>query len=232
MQISKVGADDCGALKGAVVVIDVLRAFTTAAFAFAAGAREIFLVRSVEEAFALREQLPHALVMGEVGGFPVDGFDHGNSPSEIEDSRLAGRTLIQRTTAGTKAVLEARGADVLLAASFVCAEATVKHVTSLGPDHVGLVSSGKRAQFDGSDDGACADYLEARLRGGERNAEPFVERVRACSGARKFLDPAKPAFPRRDLDLALEVDRFDFAMVAVRTDDRLVLGKVGPPATD
>ena len=43
-----------------VEVIDVLRAFTTAAFAFAAGVREIVLVGAVEEALALRERLPGA----------------------------------------------------------------------------------------------------------------------------------------------------------------------------
>ena len=46
---------------GVVVVIDVLRAFTTAAFAFAAGAREIVLVSTVDEALALRERLAGAL---------------------------------------------------------------------------------------------------------------------------------------------------------------------------
>ena len=44
------GADNAS---GVVVVIDVVRAFTTAAFIFDAGAAEIILVSTVEEALAL-----------------------------------------------------------------------------------------------------------------------------------------------------------------------------------
>jgi 2-phosphosulfolactate phosphatase len=38
---------------GVVVVVDVMRAFTTAAYAFAAGATEVDLVATVEEALAI-----------------------------------------------------------------------------------------------------------------------------------------------------------------------------------
>ena len=45
---------------GAVAVIDVLRAFTTAAVAFARGAAQIVMVGGVEEALALRERVEDA----------------------------------------------------------------------------------------------------------------------------------------------------------------------------
>lgn len=53
--------------RGAVVVVDVLRAFTTAAYAFAAGARRIWLVESVEHGLTLKARLPGAAAMGEDG---------------------------------------------------------------------------------------------------------------------------------------------------------------------
>ncbi len=46
-----------GDVTGAVVAIDVLRAFTTAAYAFDAGAAEIWLVAGVDEARSLAEEL-------------------------------------------------------------------------------------------------------------------------------------------------------------------------------
>ena len=46
--------------RGAVVVIDVLRAFTTAAFAFTRGANRILPVSSVDEALALQQATPDA----------------------------------------------------------------------------------------------------------------------------------------------------------------------------
>ncbi len=98
MIFSRATLNNCAAATGTVVVIDVLRAFSTAAFAFAAGVSDILLVREVEEAEALRLQFPEARITGEVGGRHVPGFDFGNSPSELMGVDLAGRRLIQRTS--------------------------------------------------------------------------------------------------------------------------------------
>src|SRR5689334_4784583 len=84
---------------GAIVTIDVIRAFTTAAHAFAAGAREIFLVGTVEEALAFKAQYPGVLAMGEAGGLRPAGFDLSNSPVQAARADLAGRTLVHRTSA-------------------------------------------------------------------------------------------------------------------------------------
>ena len=53
---------------GTVVIIDVFRAFTTAAVTLAKGATKIIIVRDVEEALALRAAGLGHLCMGEVGG--------------------------------------------------------------------------------------------------------------------------------------------------------------------
>jgi hypothetical protein len=56
--------ETCSTATDTVVVIDVWRSFTTAPFAFAAGARDIVPVGSIEEALALRGRFPGALLMG------------------------------------------------------------------------------------------------------------------------------------------------------------------------
>jgi 2-phosphosulfolactate phosphatase len=223
VDIDITGPEDLDQLRGVVVVIDVLRAFTTAAFAFGAGASDIVLVSTVAEAVALRERFPGALLVGEVGGYPIEGFDFGNSPFELDGRALDGVRLIQRTTSGTRVAVESRNAEAILTASFVCAEATVQHILRLAPSSVALVVSGRDRPDGGGDDLACADYLAARLRGEPAEVAPFLERLRESSGARRFLDPAKTAFPIQDLELALQADRFDFAMVAARRDELLVL---------
>jgi 2-phosphosulfolactate phosphatase len=68
---------------GTVVIIDVFRAFTTAAVALANGASKIVMVGTVEEALALRDAGSGHVCIGEVGGRAPDGFDFGNSPFEI-----------------------------------------------------------------------------------------------------------------------------------------------------
>lgn len=176
MKFQYTNLEDCHTAKGVVVVIDVLRAFSTAAYAFSRGAKEILLVGTVEEALALRSQIPHSKAMGEVGGLPPPGFDFGNSPTHIDGEDLSGITLIQRTGAGTRGAVRSQNAEVLLAASFVVAGATVKHITRLGAEEVTFVITGKT--FSGGDeDLACAEYLEALLKGSQPDREPYIQRV-------------------------------------------------------
>jgi 2-phosphosulfolactate phosphatase len=225
VEIAIVEPGNPDAMVGTVVVIDVLRAFTTAAFAIESGAREISLVTTIDEALELRERLGDAQLVGEDGGYPIEGFDAGNSPAEFVDQRVGPR-WIQRTTAGTRAARLAVGADHLLVTGLVTLQATVTHIRRLAPPVTALVISGRYGRFDGEDDRACADLIAARLLGQTPDPEPFIERVKRSQAAAKFLDQAKPGFPSRDLELACELDRFDFAMAGHREGDRLVVRPV------
>src|SRR5690242_17004327 len=151
MRIEHTTRETCGDATGAVVAIDVLRAFTTAAFAFAAGARDIVLVGEVEEALALRARFPGALAMGEVGGLPIPGFDFGNSPADLAGHDLHGRRIIQRTSAGTQGMVLSRRAETLLAASFVCAGATARYLQRAAPECVTFVITGIYPDRDGDE---------------------------------------------------------------------------------
>ena len=86
----------------AVVVIDVLRAFSTAAVALDRGAVEIYPVLDVADAFDRRAREPDLVLMGETDCRPVPGFDMGNSPVAAAAFPFAGRRAVQRTTAGTR----------------------------------------------------------------------------------------------------------------------------------
>ena len=66
------------------MIVDVFRAFTTAAFCVAAGAREIVLVNDHGQALAMKRADPTLFLTGEIDGRPIPGFDIGNSPSAIE----------------------------------------------------------------------------------------------------------------------------------------------------
>jgi 2-phosphosulfolactate phosphatase len=91
----------CSTTTDTVVVIDVIRAFTTAAFAFAAGARDIIPVNTAKEALALRERFPGALVMGcDRDRFPPEGFDFGNSPAALISRDLHARGSVPNTLQG------------------------------------------------------------------------------------------------------------------------------------
>jgi 2-phosphosulfolactate phosphatase len=80
MEIRRVNRLEASSARGVVIVIDVIRAFSVAAYAFTGGAQAIWLVRTVEEAQAMRQREPQALLAGEVGGRLISGFDFNNSP--------------------------------------------------------------------------------------------------------------------------------------------------------
>lgn len=225
MRIQQATLETCDQATGTVVAIDVIRAFTTAAFAFAAGARDIVLVGEVEAALALRERLPGSLVMGEVGGQQPEGFDFGNSPSALIGLDLSGRRLIQRTSAGTQGVVRSTRAEALMASSFVCASATVRYLRHQAPESVTFVVTGTGVYQDGDEDVACADYLTALLRGQSPDVAPYLDRVRGSRDGQFFLRLAS-SFPMGDMDCCLSVDRFDFAMVIERRDGLLVMRAV------
>lgn len=225
MQALRATNDTCGDATGAVVVIDVLRAFTTAAFALAAGAAEIVLAGTVDEALALRERFPGSLVMGEVGGLPVEGFDLSNSPSELAGRDLAGRRMIQRTSAGTQGMVRSRQADLLLAGSFVVAGATARYLRRHAPPCVTYVVTGVYPDWDGDEDAACADYMAELARCRAPDPVPYLRRVRESSPGQTFADPARPEFPAADLECATDLDRFDFAMLVERRNGLLIMQK-------
>jgi len=124
----------------AVVVFDVLRATTTMTAALAAGVREIHIFGSVAEAAqAARDQgdtTPETrpLLCGEVRCLPPPGFDLGNSPGAFSPAEHAGRTLFMATTNGTRALVAARAAPLLLAGALVNASAVARRLLREGLD--------------------------------------------------------------------------------------------------
>ena len=219
--------DDCHTARGVALIIDVLRAFSTAAYAFSRGAKEILLVGTVEEALSLGSRIPNSKVMGEVGGLPPEGFDFGNSPTHISKENLSGVTLIQRTGAGTQGAVRTQNAETMLACSFVVADATVNFVKKLKADEVTFVITGQL--FSGGDeDLACAEYLEGLFTGNRPDPKPLIQRVYDSRDALQHLDPAQTAFPLSDLDYCTQIDKFDFAMPIARQDGKLIMRCVKP----
>ena len=208
----------------AVVVIDVLRSFTTAAYAYAAGASAIYPVDTIAGAFRLQRKLPEAMTTGAVGGGePIPGFDFGNSPSALQGAKLAGRPLIQTTAAGVRGLTRFRHAQALFAGSMVLGRATAKALLALQPAEVCFVITGEWVDRDGDEDVACADYLDALLHGEEPDPERYAARVRNSDFGRRFQAGTHRHLPAADLELCAQPDRFDFALVASHSAGRLQL---------
>jgi len=202
--------------RGLVVVIDVFRAFTTAAYVMANGAERIIPVGDLGEAFELKRLHPDWVLMGERGGRRVEGFDYGNSPFEVRDVDFTGRTVIQTTGAGTQGVVNATGAEAILLGSFVMAGAIIRRIRRTRPETVSLVAMGSRGVEPSAEDELCANYIEAALKGETLDFAEIRRRIRAAPSGAKFFDPAQPQFREEDFHMALDLDRFDFILRVVR----------------
>jgi 2-phosphosulfolactate phosphatase len=207
-----------------VVVVDVLRAFTTVPWMYERGAARVLAVDRPALAMQLRDELiedghGRVVLAGEDGGRQLEGFDLGNSPTDVAARDLTGATVVHRTSAGTQGLVRCLGSRWLLAASFVNAAATVAAVQATGADHVTFVVTGASLGRDGDEDLACAELLAARLRGLDPDPAPFLARVPTSDAGRVF-GPGGPGWaPASDLAAACEVDRFAITLVATPAAD-------------
>lgn len=214
---------------GTVAVIDVFRAFTTAAVAFANGADRIIMVGTVEEALRLRGAGTGQICMDEVGGRAPDAFDFGNSPFEISAVDFTGKTIIQRTSAGTQGIVAAADrADRLYAASLVTADATVKAMLAGAPDTISIVAMGGEGVKRTEEDELCALHLWNRLQGRPGDGEAVRRLILAGGEVARFHDPARPYLPAEDVEIALDVSRYGFA-IRVRIEDGRPVGRPEQP---
>lgn len=205
------GAKDA---QGVVVVIDVFRAFSVACYAFSQGALKIFPIGTVKEAFALKDKIQGSVLVGERGGKKLEGFDYGNSPTEIERADLSGKSIVQTTHAGTKGLVNVKDATVILTGAFVNAKATVRYIKSVSPSTVSLVRMGLEGRERSDEDDLCAKYFESLLDNQPFEIASVKATLRTSRYSQRFFDPQKPWSPESDFDLCLDIDRFDFALKA------------------
>jgi len=209
------------------IVIDILRASTTAVHALAHGATAIIPCLTVEDAIRQSEKLApgQRLLGGERHGQLIPGFDLGNSPLDYTPDRVSGKELYFTTTNGTKALLHCRAAEHICMGAFSNRSAIANRCQSLNRD-VHLVCAGTDGFLTGEDilfAGAIAsdlvnspardwtsgsvqtqmavDYFQARHQTPEKFREAFYQSL----GARNLVELGM----QRDIDRAMEMDLFD-----------------------
>jgi 2-phosphosulfolactate phosphatase len=208
------------------VVVDVMRAFTVAAWAFAQGAERIVLAESLDEALALKARHPDWVALKD--GPPAPGFDAVNSPALLRSASFGGRIVVQKTTAGTVGALAVKEASLVLCASFVVAEATARLLRARECDSVTFVVTGEDGNAD--EDLACAQYIARRAAGAGTDAAEFLRRAGESRAATELAEGVRQGAHPDDVALCLELDRFPFAMVATMEDSLMVLRPCAVPS--
>jgi 2-phosphosulfolactate phosphatase len=148
-------------------VIDVLRATSTIAQALAAGYERVLCVAEIEQAEALRAEIPASIVGGERDAIKIEGFDVGASPREFLEPRAG--TLILSTTNGTRSIVTAaERCDEVLLGSLLNLEAVVAAARERGED-VAILCAGYKGAF-ALDDAYCAGRIVELLEGERTDA--------------------------------------------------------------
>ena len=218
VQVNRITHLEAEQARDVVIVIDVIRAFTVAAYAFAGGVRRIWLVRTVEEAHILRERELDALLAGEIGGRLIPGFNFYNSPTLIAAADVRNRLLIQRTGAGTQGAVKARQASYLLICSLTNARATAAYARTLATANNSLITILPTATFERNEprneDDICAEYLEALLLNPAQAPDVLLDGIAYLHSTNRFqgFREGDFDFPVKDIPAILVADCFSFAM--------------------
>ncbi len=214
-----------------VVVFDVLRATSSITAALAAGVAEIRVFGSTAEAEAAANGFEGPrLLCGESNCLPPAGFDLGNSPGDFSLTEHAGRTMFLSTTNGTRAIVAARAAPVMLIGCLLNSFAVATQLLRIGRDVTLLCSGtdGEPAPEDAIGAGAVIDGLQ-RQSGCELVGRETVAALAAFKLALDDLPTALSATTggmnvinaglRKDIDFAARLDVF--TQVGVVSDSPL-----------
>lgn len=205
--------------KGLTVIIDVFRAFSVACYSFDSGAAKLIATGSIEEAFKLKKKYRNSILVGEREEKKIEGFDIGNSPTEILKYDLNGKVVIHTTTAGTNGLVNAVNASMVLTGSLVNAGAIVKYIRSVNPENVTLVAMGYRAKESADEDILCARLISARLNNSNENFEQRISDLKNGAGMRFFKPQNLEFSPPTDYFLCTMTDRFNFVIKAEKRLD-------------
>lgn len=205
---------------GLTVIIDVFRAFSTACYAFNLGVVKIFPIGGIDLAYQLKEKNPDYILVGERNEQKPEGFDFGNSPSQLLNGNLFGKTIVHTTSSGTQGISNAGKAEEIITGSFVNAGSIVRYIQQKQPQRVSLVCMGYACEFPTDEDTLCAEYIKNELENTPSDFNKMVDIMRKGSGAR-FFDSEKQSWsPEKDFELCLNLNRFDF-ILKVENDGEL-----------
>ncbi|MEL6399461.1 MAG: 2-phosphosulfolactate phosphatase family protein [Cyanobacteria bacterium J06607_6] len=153
-----------GALPDCAIAIDVLRATTTMAAAFHAGAESIHVFSDLDLLRTSSQKIPieQRLLAGERGGARVEGFDLGNSPLDHTAERSGGRHLFMSTTNGTRCLHRIQKVEMVITAALTTRQAVVDFLLKQQPEQVWLVGSGWEGDY-ALEDTVCAGAIADQL---------------------------------------------------------------------
>jgi 2-phosphosulfolactate phosphatase len=215
--------------RGLTVIIDVFRAFSTACYAFGSNIQRIYPVGNLEKAYQMKQQNPEFILVGERNEQKPEGFDFGNSPSQLLKGDLDGKIMVHTTSSGTQGIANATNASEILTGSFVNAQAIINYIRKQNPAEVSLVCMGYSCKYPTDEDTLLAVYIKNELEEIPNDFQAMVEQIKKGDGARFFAPEKQEWAPAEDFDLCLSLNRFDFVLKVEQEKGVNYLKKIGLP---
>ena len=208
-----IASDGCESAKGICVVFDVLRASSVECHLHLVGAKKVFPQESVEETLKMKLENKDAILLGERDGEKIEGFDFGNSPSEILNNadKIKGKICYHNTTAGTQAFnkcIHNKNVKEVLISSPNNLSITIKYLKKfLGKEDICLVAAGSLSYC--LEDFLVCEYIRSLLIGEKPklSMEEIIKKVKETTGAKFFKNIA--CYPPIDFDICFKLDVLD-----------------------
>lgn len=179
---------------GTPVVVDIFRSSTTIVTLLVGGIQEIVPVKTINEAFALKEE--GYVLIGEEDTQKIEGFDYGNSPSEISKVNLDSKKVVLKTSNGTGTIITA-GEGVLIG-SFLNITALSRHLRN---KEVHIFPSNTR-QGVSTEDNEFSYALSKRILEPGSDIKVNLQRARIGNGSLRLKDHSL----LEDLEYCLQTD--------------------------
>ena len=200
-----------------VVVLDIFRASNTIMALLHNGASRVYLLGEIHQAFALKKQLPSALLCGERKGETIEGMEAGNSPTQAGHLPLSGRKVILTTSAGTQAVgrlcvmKEVAG---IVFGSFANASHLVDYLLRR-QQPVALLPMGLEAREPALEDDLAASFLQKMLLQQNPDFDNILPWLLSCEGSKRLLRLKQ----EQDLGFCTTLDRMPVIATVQREKD-------------
>lgn len=206
-----------------VVVIDVIRAFTTACYAYAQNPSTIYPVAQISDAKKWKKKNPEVILIGERFGVSIPGFDYNNSPTQMSTANLRGKTIIMTTTAGTRGLHAVPTNAHVITGSFVNSGAITTYIQKNNPKAVTFLCTDDR--YYDSEDFLCASYIKSRLVGKPLSFLTIHSHIRRHPATKMFLEAPLIPTSRKDFALCMETDVFPFVLKRIIKNGHMALIK-------
>ncbi|MEE8192722.1 MAG: 2-phosphosulfolactate phosphatase [Gemmatimonadales bacterium] len=181
-----------------VLVVDVLRTTTTIVSALANGAKAVLPAATPDEALRLAANLERdtVLLAGERGMDRIEGFALGNSPGEMVEEAVRGKTIVMATTNGTGALLAAEPGRPVMVGAITNFAAAAERAKEAFAEHgeIVILCSGRERTFALEDAYVAGRFAQALVPSKVRRKAEFNDAaLAALELTRRFGDKWKIA---------------------------------------